>query len=115
MHADSESCRNNRCARTPRTGGDETTNLPVTPGILHTLYRLASKRGRSRVDFCPFRFILTFVVTSSFSQLPLQWIVNSAPGVPASHSLPEILSSSSPTLQLDDGIGDAPVLNANEI
>jgi catechol 2,3-dioxygenase-like lactoylglutathione lyase family enzyme len=45
----------------------------------------------------------------SVSQLPGQWIVNSALGVRASHALLGILSSGSPALPLDDGIGDAPV------
>src|SRR3954469_18981733 len=49
---------------------------------------------------------------SSGSQCPGPWIVNSAPGIRAPHTL-LILPSGSPTLQLDDGIGDAPVLQAH--
>ena len=44
MHADPENCHSIRCARTPHTGGDETTNLSVTPGIPHIRRRLVSKR-----------------------------------------------------------------------
>ena len=52
---------------------------------------------------------------SSVYQLSGQWIVGSAPGVLASHALLEIFPSGSPALQLDDGIGDSPVLDAHGI
>ena len=114
MRADLGSCRNIRCARTPHTGGDETTNLPVTPNTPYTHCHLASKQDRFRADSSSSRFILTLDVTTSVSQLPVQRIVNSAPGVPAPYSLPEILSSDCLSPQLDDGIGDAPVLKSRE-
>jgi len=44
MHADSENCHSIRCAHTPHTDGDETTNLSVTLGIPHTRRHLVSKR-----------------------------------------------------------------------
>jgi hypothetical protein len=44
MHADWENYHSIRCAHTPHTGGDETTNLSATPGIPHTRRRLVSKR-----------------------------------------------------------------------
>ena len=36
MHAGPENCHSIRCARTPHSDGDETNNLSLTPGILHT-------------------------------------------------------------------------------
>jgi hypothetical protein len=47
---------------------------------------LGFEAGLFRADISSFRFILTLDVTSSGSQVPGQWIVNSAPGVRASHT-----------------------------
>jgi len=44
MHVDPENCHNSRCAHTPHSGEDETTNRSSMPGIPHSRRRLVSKR-----------------------------------------------------------------------
>jgi hypothetical protein len=109
MHAGSENCRSNRCARTLRNGEGETTNYPVTPGIPRTHCHSVLKRGQFRADFSSFRFILAFYLAFSDSRVPGHNSASSLTGVYASRTT-RIVSGGSSTLQLDEGIGDASVL-----
>ena len=54
MRAGSENCHSIRCAHTPHTDGDETTNLSVMPGIPHTHRRSVSKRDSIHAEFSSF-------------------------------------------------------------